>query len=346
MCDASLPSLGAAPSALPEDMTKGYSSYIVAFSGGKDSLACALHLIDIGVPKDRIELWHHDVDGREGSELMDWPCTKDYCAKVAEALGLRLFYSWKVGGFEREMLRKNTPAAPTKFEAVPYRGADWVKVDQIGGKGPPNTRRLFPQVSPDLSVRWCSAYLKIDVGSSAIRNQERFEGARTVVVSGERAQESKARANYAVFEPDRSDNRQGRAGRHVDRWRPVHKWTEEEVWALIKKYKVNPHPCYRIGWGRCSCSACIFGSPDQWASLRVLYPKQFQRIADYEQEFGKTIDRKYSVEEKAARGIPYVAIQANPEAARSALSKTFTEPVIVSNWQLPAGAFGDSSGPT
>lgn len=44
----------------------GYDKYIVAFSGGKDCTACFLHLLDIGIPKERIELWHHEVDGREG----------------------------------------------------------------------------------------------------------------------------------------------------------------------------------------------------------------------------------------------------------------------------------------
>lgn len=47
-----------------------FTKIIVACSGGKDSLASLLHLLDIGIPKERIELWHHDVDGREGSTLI------------------------------------------------------------------------------------------------------------------------------------------------------------------------------------------------------------------------------------------------------------------------------------
>ena len=38
-------------------------------------LAALLRLLDLGVDRDRLELWHHDVDGREGSTLMDWPFT-------------------------------------------------------------------------------------------------------------------------------------------------------------------------------------------------------------------------------------------------------------------------------
>ena len=46
---------------------QSYDHILVAFSGGKDSLACLLHLLDLGVPRTRIELWHHRIDGAEGT---------------------------------------------------------------------------------------------------------------------------------------------------------------------------------------------------------------------------------------------------------------------------------------
>lgn len=211
-------------------------------------MACLLNLFALGIDRSKIELWHNEIDGREGSTLMDWPVTPDYCRKVATVFNLPIYFSWKIGGFEREMLRDKSLTAPTKFE-TPEDG-----VKQIGGtRGKTNTRLKFPQVSANLSVRWCSAYLKIDVASAAIRNQKRFDHSRTLVISGERAEESAARANYKTFEPHRSDNRGGRKGRHVDHWRPVHGWSEAEVWAIIEKYQVNPHPAYHLGWGRVSC---------------------------------------------------------------------------------------------
>lgn len=51
---------------LKEDLAT-YDHIIVAFSGGKDSWACLLHLLDLDVERKKIELWHHLVDGREGS---------------------------------------------------------------------------------------------------------------------------------------------------------------------------------------------------------------------------------------------------------------------------------------
>lgn len=67
-----------------------YDVIIICLSGGKDSIACLLHLIDIGVDLSRVELWHHDVDGREGSTLMDWPFMADYNRKIASTFQIPL----------------------------------------------------------------------------------------------------------------------------------------------------------------------------------------------------------------------------------------------------------------
>jgi 3'-phosphoadenosine 5'-phosphosulfate sulfotransferase (PAPS reductase)/FAD synthetase len=314
-----------------------YDTYIVAFSGGKDSVACVLHLLEMGIPKSKIELWHHDIDGREGSSLMDWPITPDYCRAFADALEIPIYFSWKVGGFEREMLRENSKTAPTKFETP--QG----EIVQVGGtRGKDSTRRKFPQVSANLSVRWCSAYLKIDVGATALRNQIRFNNSRTLFISGERAEESASRAKYNTLEPDRTDNRDGRTGRHVDRWRPVHKWSEQKVWNIIERWAINPHPAYKLGWGRVSCMNCIFGSNNQCASSRQIAPKATEKIAHYEIEFETTIHRDLMVDERADKGTAY---EMHTSAINEALSKEYTAQIIVDKWTLPQGAFGDSTGP-
>lgn len=328
-----------------------YDHYIVAFSGGKDSLACLLHLLELGVDRNKIELWHHLIDGREGSSLMDWACTESYCEKLAEAFNLPIYFSWKEGGFEREMLRHNSPTAPNHFE---YPDDNIIECGLSGGQGPNNTREQFPQVSASLSTRWCSAYLKIDVCTAAINNQVRFHNRRTLVITGERAQESAARAKYNTFEPDKSDRRNGRSKRHVDHWRPVHAWDESQVWAIIERWKVNPHPAYRLGWGRLSCMKCIFGSRNQWASILQIDPKGFEEISIYEELFGKTIHRTKSVQDQANEGRIFDAVveesasissSAHGSLIDAARSTEYLDPIFVENWETPAGAYGDSAGP-
>lgn len=129
-----------------------YDAIILAFGGGKDSMACLLHLRDLGVDRSKLELWHHDVDGREGSTLMDWPVTRDYCRAAAAAFELPLYYSWKVGGFEGEMLRENSLTQPTKFECP-----GGITKEVGGTHGKLSTRLKFPQVGVSLKTRWCSA---------------------------------------------------------------------------------------------------------------------------------------------------------------------------------------------
>lgn len=316
----------------------------MAFSGGKDSIACFLHLLDIGIPKEKIELWHHLVDGAEGSTLMDWPVTEDYCRQFAEAFGVPIYFSWKQGGFEREMLRENALTAPVSFE-IPSQDDNVIECGISGGqRGTRSTRMKFPQVSPDLRVRWCSAYLKIDVCTAGINNQSRFHHSKTLVISGERAEESPARAKYSTFEPDRSDNRNGRNRRLVDRWRPVHKWTTKQVWDIIEKYRVNPHPAYQLGFGRLSCMFCIFGNSNQFASANFIAAQRFNKLVRYERYFGLSIKRNIYLPDLIKSGKPYKTI--TRELAIQAVSKIYDQPIFVTIWKTPAGAFADSTGPT
>ena len=321
---------------------ESYDHFVVAFSGGKDSIACLLTLLEAGVSPSRIDVYHHDVDGA-GAAFMDWPSTTGYCRAVTRALGVPLYLSWKEGGFQREMLRDNAPTAPIRFETP--GGA----VGQVGGQGPDGTRLRFPQVTANLNQRWCSAYLKIDVMAALIRAQDRFLDRRTLIITGDRGQESKARAGYAVFEPDRVDTRGGtRRRRHVDHWRPVHHLDEAAVWAMMRRHGIVPAPAYRLGWSRLSCLACIFGNTDQWASLRHIAPAWFETIASYEDRFGRTIQRHCGIRQLADRGRPYQALLNQPDLARRAMTVGWTEPVLTSHaaWTMPAGAFGHGGGPT
>lgn len=315
-----------------------YDHIVVAFSGGRDSLACLLQLLDLGVPREKIEAQHHLVDGREGSTLMDWPITEAYCEAVCKALRiLPLSYSWRENGFLGEMTRFEAPTARMWFPGEHGYAS-------TGGKGPLGTRRKFPQVSADLKVRWCSGVLKISCLDAYLANNPKFLGKRTLIVTGERAEESSSRARYQVFEPHRADTRGSkRVPRHIDVWRAVHPWLEQRVWAIIEKWKITPHPCYFLGYSRCSCRFCIFGSKDQWATGRAIAPEGFVKIASHEREFKVTIHRTKTVTELADAGTPY---QLDPKWVKLASSTTFDAPVFMDPWILPAGAYGNSCGPT
>jgi len=317
-----------------------YDCIVVAFSGGKDSLACLLHLLDKEVDRQKLEIWHHCVDGNgaDVNHFMDWPVTTSYVQAVARAFRIPCFLSWKQGGFLCEMLRQNSPTSATHFETpdgLQSAGGNSKKI---------NTRLKFPQVSGDLSVRWCSAYLKIGVAAIALRNQQRFLGKKTLFVTGERADESPNRAKYNQLEPHQADTRNSRTVyRYIDHWRAVLHWNRQDVWEIIRRYGINPHPAYRLGWGRVSCFGCIFGSANMWASVRLIAPDYFARINKYERKFGHTIQHNESIVELANKGKPFTMQGAD---ISSALANKFNEPILLpaDSWHLPAGAYGESDG--
>jgi hypothetical protein len=309
-----------------------FERILVAFSGGKDSIACFLSLLKGGVDPSRIELHHHLVDGREGSTLFDWACTEDYCRKFAEYFGVQIFFSWIEGGLERELLRQNAPKAPTWFETPDG-------LFRSGGRGDIGTRRRFPAKTGDLTKRWCSPYSKIDVLATSIRNQKRFLDGKTLIISGERAEESPKRSKYPGLEYHRTHCQK----RHVEAYRPVHKLVIAEVWALLQEFSINAHPAYHLGWGRLSCRACIFGSPNQWASNEVVSPTDLNRLVELEKELKFTIDNKFSIPQMIAKGSPY---SMEPEMIELATSRNYDAPIVLDKhrWVLPAGAFGEQNG--
>lgn len=319
-----------------------YDRYVVSFSGGKDSTACLLYLLDNDIPKEKIELWHQEIDGR-GPSLFDWEVTPDYCQKLGQAFGIPVLFQWKEGGFLREMLRERALTAPIYFEMP---GGSIGRSGGTGGK--PSTRRRFPQPSPDLRVRWCSAYLKIDVCAAALRHDPRFRNSRTLVLSGERGEESPQRARYAILEPDKADLRNGRKEfRLIDRFRPIRDWKERQVWDILEKHRVRPHPCYSMGFGRCSCKFCIFGNRDQFASAACVSRQKAERLVAFEKEFAYTMNRTTDLATLISKGSPYRAI--TDELARLATGYEYDRAVLIpedETWQLPAGAFRKCGGPS
>ena len=316
-----------------------YDHIIVGYSGGKDCTAAVLRLMEDGSDPNKVELWHHDVDGREGKPLMDWPCTPSYCRAFAKHMGYPIRFQWKVGGFEREMLRNGSKTAPVRFE---HRDGT---IGQAGGlRGKEGTRMKFPQRCADLSVRWCSAYLKIDVAAIAMNNDPTLTGKKILFVTGERREESTARAKYLEVEEHRCNSRK----RLVHQWRAVIDYKEHDVWSIIERHNIRVHPAYYLGWGRVSCLLCIFGDNDQMASARELIPTQFNDVAGHENRFGVTIKKGLTVIDSADKGTVHDTLNLEPYKS---LAKAKDYPLDMvkfspgETWTRPSGAFKRCGGP-
>jgi hypothetical protein len=303
---------------------------IVCFSGGKDSIALVLYLLEMGIAKDRIHLHHHMVDGA-GKKYFDWPCTESYCIAFAEALGLRLLFSYREGGIMKEVLKEHDFKGDVYFQKYP--GGPFHCAPSRKNEKFRSTRRMWPAVAADIRTRWCSGLVKIDVLRTAISNNPYYKTGNYLILTGERRQESEARAKYREFDKDHHYNTKLR---FAICWRAIIDWHEIHVWEIMARHKIQPHPCYMIGWSRCSCRRCIFGDQDIWATLREIDPESLTDIEATEKQINHTLYNKMTITDKAAKGTAFSDL--DPYWIQQAFND-FTAPIIVPEWKLPRGAF-------
>lgn len=381
-----------------------YDLVAVLLSGGKDSIACYYKMIELGVPKEKIEFWHHDIDGGHPCRRMDWRCTQNYVRALAEAEGIPLRLSWRKNGFFGELYRLGASEPvewmePDTGEIIQCKPSqNYLRCLEIKEKATEDMeeelkklgyRMKFPAKTGDLSKRWCSAYLKIMVADSVVANLDRLKmleelggkrgkfpakggthqgrwcsgnlkaavqdsvtanlektkkDVKVLVVSGERRGESAGRAKYNEMEIHRT-NAEAKAHRIVHQWRPVIDYSEIDVWEVLKRYKVNPHPCYRAGWNRCSCAMCIFSTPKLFAGIRELYPEDYELLKQDEEILGFTLDNKCDLDTFVGDAESCV-YKGDTEALRSLITGEFgiDDIYVKGKWLYPAGAFHGAEG--
>ena len=131
---------------------RDYDFVLLCSSGGKDGFAALGTLLDAGFERSQIELHHNLVGGHDGPPFMDWPSGEGYCEAVARALDLPIYFSWRDGGFRREMMRRDAPTAPVFFQTPGGR------LETAGGKGRSGAagrtpRRRWPTSGSRMSPR-------------------------------------------------------------------------------------------------------------------------------------------------------------------------------------------------
>lgn len=380
-----------------------YDLIVVLISGGKDSVACYLKLIELGVPKEKIEFWHHDIDGGHPTRRMDWKCTQNYVKALADAEGVKLRVSYRVNGFFGELYRIGASEPiewidPDTGEIRQCKlSSNYLKCRELKEQATEEMEELlkqygyrmkFPAKTGDLSRRWCSAYLKICVADTVVSNLDRLgeleelggkrhkfpakggthsgrwcsgnlkaavqdsvtanleetkHDKKILIVSGERRGESAGRSKYNEMEIHRT-NATAKAHRVVHQWRCCIDYSEKDVWELLKRHHINPHPCYRIGWNRCSCMMCIFSTPRLFAGVKELFPDAYASLRHDEEILGFTLDNKKNLDEFIG-DTPSCVCWNDKKAIHSILTGEFgTEDIYTENWNYPVGAFHGADG--
>lgn len=315
-----------------------YDRYVVAHSTGKDSMASLLRLKELGVDFSKVELHHHCIDGEPGSAaFQDWPFVESLMKQIGEMFNIPVYFSWLHGGFKGEMLKSDAISQPISFETP-----DGITTVGRSKQAKPNTRMKFPQVGP-MRTRWCTSALKIDVSNRQLTGDPRFLNSKTLFITGERAEESNFRKGMLQL-TRHSAYANKRIKREVHHWRAIHHFTEEDVYAILERHRIEASLVYHLGWNRSSCRGCIYSNDSVWATLAEYFPEFAQEVDDYEKQFGISIARdKVTVLERAKRAKPIDNIP--PELVKLATQTDYTLPIQTpkgQDWQLPMGAFKNS----
>jgi 3'-phosphoadenosine 5'-phosphosulfate sulfotransferase (PAPS reductase)/FAD synthetase len=241
---------------------QSYDVILVNSSAGKDSQAMLDYVAGIaklaGV-EDRVVVVHADL-GR-----VEWQGTKALAKRQADHYGYR-------------------------FEVVKRPQGDLLDHAASRGRWPSPAQRYCTSDHKRGQVQ------KIITSLSREVRKAKGKGASVRILNclGLRAQESPNRAKMPAFQ---RDERAGCSWRTVDKWLPIHDWSEDAVWDRIERSGVPHHPAYDLGMPRLSCVFCIFAPKRALLLAGKHNPALLAEYVKVEEEIGHTFKANLSLAE-------------------------------------------------
>lgn len=130
--------------------------------------------------------------------------------------------------------------------------------------------------APSMKARFCTEWLKIVPFLRWIEEQPFADNC--TIITGIRAEESKARSKRKEHEPEST------YGRPL--WNPLIKWTVKEVFEIHKKYNVDVNPLYKKGLKRVGCFPCVNAGRIELIAIERHYPERIKEIREWEKKTG------------------------------------------------------------
>ncbi|MGG1638288.1 phosphoadenosine phosphosulfate reductase family protein [Paenibacillus sp. NRS-1760] len=135
---------------------------------------------------------------------------------------------------------------------------------------------------PSTKVRFCTQFLKIIPIAEGVYFPLLEDGYHIISWQGVRAAESPARAKL----PMREDTPEG-----YEVYRPLLNWSAKDVFDMHKKHGIEPNPLYSQGMSRVGCMPCINVNKGELFQISRRFPKEIERIAEWEQIVAKASKR-------------------------------------------------------
>lgn len=135
---------------------------------------------------------------------------------------------------------------------------------------------------PSTKARFCTQFLKREPVFNQIYLPLMDEGNRVVSWQGVRAQESPVREKLPV----REETPEG-----FEIYRPMLKWTVQDVFEIHKRHGIDPNPLYLQGMSRVGCMPCINCQKSELYEIARRYPEEIERVAKWEKIVSKASKR-------------------------------------------------------
>jgi 3'-phosphoadenosine 5'-phosphosulfate sulfotransferase (PAPS reductase)/FAD synthetase len=238
---------------------------IVSVSGGKDSTATLLLALERGAENLKA------VFADTGHEH---PQTYDYLEYLEQAVGIpirrvKADFSQRIENKRKYVMEHwaNDGVAGDLIDQA-------IKILQPTGN-PFLDLCIWKGRFPSTKVRFCSTELKV----FPIRDQvflPLVNDAETNEVfswQGVRADESPDRAKL----PEQDEDELG-----VINYRPILRWTAQDVFSFLSQKNVKWNPLYQQGMGRVGCMPCINCRKEELQEIAKRFPEEIERLADWE----------------------------------------------------------------
>lgn len=281
-------------------------------SGGKDSGATTILAIERHGAENVVGVFADTGNEHEA--------TYEYVRRLADVLGIEIkwlrqdFTDW--WWHRRDFIHDKWPE---KMAKDGFAASEIIAIQSralaVFDKGPTGNPYLDLCIIkgrfPSRKAQFCTEFLKTKPLTEYALDLIDAHG-QVESWQGVRADESPSRAKL----PERED-----VGGGLSIYRPILRWTVEDVFALHRKHGIKPNPLYMQGMNRVGCMPCINASKDELMEISKRFPQHIDRIAEWEEVVGLA-SRRGAATFFAARGDNETAFERGNIRQRIEWSKT------------------------